>query len=254
MNLLKFLTVLSPAVSRVLPGLIAAFVMTSPVWANGKLTHLSGPVTVKKADGKEAAAAPGVEVGTGDTLSTGRNGYVRMEMTDGGEMMLRPNSELVVQNFRFEKNEPAKDSFLFSMLKGGLRTVTGLIGKRGNQDAYRGQTNTATIGIRGTQYDLRVCEANCGALPDGTYLNVRFGSVVASNTLGGQTLLPGQTAFIPPSGPPIILKRDPGVGFTPPANFPKPGSGNPPPPPPPPPPPADTSQGPAPIVCELVPG
>lgn len=98
----------------------------------------------------------------GHTLVTGAGAYARMEMTDGGEMVLRPDSQLKVESYKFVQAKPAEDSFIFSMLKGGLRTVTGLIGKRGDKDAYELKTFTATIGIRGPQFDLRVCDGNSG--------------------------------------------------------------------------------------------
>ena len=166
--------------------LIPLFFMlgAAPAWAEGTLTHLSGAVSVQKADGKTLPGSAGTKVGVGDTVVTGAGSYVRVEMSDGGEMVLRPDSQLQVESYKFNQAQPAEDSFVFNMLKGGLRTVTGLIGKRGNKDAYSLKTTTATIGIRGTQFDLRVCQANCGALADGTYLAVRFGAVQTSNAQG----------------------------------------------------------------------
>ena len=190
-------------------------------WADGTLTHLSGPVSVKQADGKTLAGQVGVKVNAGETVLTGKGAYVRMQMSDGGEMVLRPDSQLQVESYKYEQSRPAEDSFVFRMLKGGLRTVTGLIGKRGNRDAYALKTATATIGIRGTQFDLRVCAADCGALADGTYLAVRFGAVQTSNAQGTLAVASGQVAFVAPGGAPAILPRDPGIGFTPPAVIPK---------------------------------
>lgn len=206
-----------------LPTLVALFLMlcAAPSWADGTLTHLSGPVSVQKADGKIQPGLVGTKVSIGDTVVTGAGGYVRMEMTDGGEMVLRPDSQLKVERYQFAKVKPEEDNFVFSMLKGGLRTVTGLIGKRGNKDAYELKTQTATIGIRGTQFDLRVCQANCGALADGTYLAVRFGAIQATNAQGSLAVAAGQVAHVPPQLPPALLPRDPGIGFTPPAVIPK---------------------------------
>lgn len=206
-----------------LPILAALTLMLCAVssWADGTLTHLSGPVSVQTADGKTMAATPGVKVVVGDTVITGASGYGRMEMTDGGEIVLRPDSQLKVEKYQYAKDQPAQDSFVFSVFKGGLRTVTGLIGKRGNRDAYAAQTPTATIGIRGTQYDMRVCQANCGALADGTYLSVRFGALQAFNPQGSLGVAAGQVAFVPPQRAPVLLPRDPGIGFTPPAVIPK---------------------------------
>ena len=194
---------------------------TAPAWADGVLTHLSGPVSVKKADGKTLAGAAGVKVIAGDVVATGAGGFARIEMSDGGEMVLRPDSQLQIESYRFAQGKPAEDNFVFRMLKGGLRTVTGLVGKRGNRDAYMLKTETATIGIRGTQFDLRVCAANCGARADGTYLAVRFGAVQTTNAQGTLPVAAGQVAHVPPQRPPVILPRDPGIGFTPPPVIPK---------------------------------
>lgn len=191
------------------------------VWAGGTLTHLSGEVSIKQADGKTITGLTGSKVDTGDTVITGAGAYVRMEMTDGGEIVLRPDSQLKIESYKFAQAKPAEDGFIFSMLKGGLRTVTGLVGKRGDRDAYKLKTDTATIGIRGTQFDLRVCQANCGALADGTYLAVRFGAIHASNTQGSLPVAAGQVAHVPPQRPPVMLPRDPGIGFSPPAVIPK---------------------------------
>jgi FecR protein len=206
-----------------LPVLAALLLMlcATAAWADGTLTHLSGAVSVQKADGKTLAGTVGAVVNVGDTVITGALGYVRMEMSDGGEMVLRPDSQLKVEKYQFAKEKPADDSFVFSMLKGGLRTVTGLIGKRGNKDAYSAQTPTATIGIRGTQYDMRVCQANCGSLADGTYLAVRFGAIQTSNAQGTLAVAAGQVAHVAAQRAPVMLPRDPGIGFTPPAVIPK---------------------------------
>ena len=209
--------------NRCLIGLIAIALLgvTSVAMANGTLTHLSGKVSVQKADGSIVAGAAGVQVVQGDTVITGANGFVRMELSDGGEMVIRPDTQLKIENYRYSKESPEEDSFIFRTIKGGFRAITGLISKRGNRDAYRATTSTATIGIRGTQYDMRVCQANCGVLADGTYVAVRFGAVVAGNAQGNLDFKAGQVGFIPPNQPPILLPHDPGVGFTAPPVIPK---------------------------------
>jgi hypothetical protein len=144
-----------------------------------------------------------------------------MEMSDGGEMVIRQNSSLKVEEYQFDKAKPDADNFVFRVIKGGFRAVTGLISKRGNKNAYKAQTPTATIGIRGTQYDLRVCIANCGALADGTYVAVRFGAIEAGNSSGNLNFTAGQVGYVPLNQPPVLLPHDPGVGFTPPASIPE---------------------------------
>ena len=189
--------------------------------ANGTLTHLSGQVSVERADGSKVVAVPGMQVSLGDMLITGDKGFVRMGLTDGGEMVLRPGSQLKIEQYFFDKDKPTDDSFVFNVLKGGFRAISGLISKRGNKDAYKAKTPTAVAVIRGTQYDLRVCAADCGALPAGTYVAVKFGAISTGNALGSLSVNAGQVGFTPQNAPPEQLPRDPGVGFTPPISIPK---------------------------------
>jgi len=201
--------------------ILLSFLIVLPALADGTLTHLSGQVSVAKIDGTTVLASPGLAVLSGETVITGDDGYARLEMSDGGEMLIRKDSQLKIENYRFDKDKPSEDSALFRVIKGGFRTVTGLISKRGNKDAYQVRTITATIGIRGTQYDLRQCQANCGTLPDGTYVAVRFGEVAVDNPQGSQHFTAGQVGFAGNNQPPVQLPRDPGVGFKSPPDFPK---------------------------------
>lgn len=52
----------------------------------------------------------------------------------------------------------------FRLVKGGFRTITGIIGKA-NQEDYRVTTPTATIGIRGTEWVAWICDAACAKDP-----------------------------------------------------------------------------------------
>lgn len=202
--------------------LLAGLLLSTTVWANtGTITHLSGVVSVRKADGAPVAASAGTQVQGGDTITTGVGGFVRMEMSDGGEMILRPDSQLKIEAYSFDSAKPQEDKFVFSMLKGGLRALTGLVSKRGDHDAYRLKTPTATIGIRGTQFDGRVCQDSCGSLPNGDYFAVKSGAIQASNGAGSVLVPVGKVVFVPPLLPPVLLPRDPGIGFSPPAVIPK---------------------------------
>ena len=63
-----------------------------------------------------------------------------------------------MKSYRFD---PAREdySFIIKMAKGSLMYISGLISKLGEQAASV-ETNTATIGIRGTRFLLRVGEAD----------------------------------------------------------------------------------------------
>ena len=101
------------------------------------------------------------------------------------------------------------------LLKGGLRTVTGLIGKRGDQDVYKIGTSTATIGIRGSTGESHHCESNCGNLQPGTYHTTFSGSYIMQNQGGAQLIGEGQFGFAQdPKRPPVLLPGDPGLNLS----------------------------------------
>lgn len=98
----------------------------------------------------------------GDRLTTSDGASAIIKLQDGTRMTVRPNSELVLQQYQFRENAP-DNSMLMQLVRGGFRAVTGLISKNA-PNAARVQTTTATIGIRGTDFDARVCRGSeCGA-------------------------------------------------------------------------------------------
>ena len=101
----------------------------------------------------------GLVLSVGDRLTTAEGAVVIIKLIDGTRMTLRPNTELVLQQYQFKESAP-DNSMVLQMLRGGLRAITGLISK-GSPDAAKIQTTTATIGIRGTDFDARLCAKDC---------------------------------------------------------------------------------------------
>jgi len=102
----------------------------------------------------------GLPLKEGDRLTTSDGGSAIIKLEDGTRMTVRPNSELVIAQYRF-KESAADNSMLMQLVRGGFRAITGLISKN-SPNAARVQTSTATIGIRGTDFDARVCGRDCG--------------------------------------------------------------------------------------------
>lgn len=117
----------------------------------GTVTHLNGPLLAKKADGTVKVLAQKSTVEEGDTLITEKNTYARIKFSDNSEITMRPNSQLKIDGFAFDEAKPEEDKASFDLVKGGLRAVTGILGKR-NSERVTMKTPTATIGIRGTTY------------------------------------------------------------------------------------------------------
>lgn len=125
----------------------------------GNVRFVSGGLMAQRLDGTAKVMAAKADVQLGDMLVTASDSYAQVVMNDGTKMILRPNSNLKIEGYQFNPQNPEKDNAVFRLLKGGFRTVTGLIGKRGNPDAYKLRSAGATIGIRGTDFTSRLCEA-----------------------------------------------------------------------------------------------
>lgn len=206
--------------------LIAACVtfVSASVWAApaGQITHLSGILSVKKADGSTKILSVKSEVFEGDTLTTEEETYARIRFVDTGEVVLRPNSQLKVNTYQYDEAKPQNDNIFMSMLKGGLRAVTGLVGKR-NQDKIAYQTPTATIGIRGTHWGMLFCQGDCAKVPtptgeppaNGLHVDVSSGVVSITNGAGTFTFNAGQFAYVPNANvPPELIPPERGVRVT----------------------------------------
>lgn len=191
-------------------------------WAdNGSVAQLSGTLSVRKADGSVRILSQKSDIQPGDTLNTQRDSYAQIKFPDGGQLTLKPNTSVKLDSFSFDQKEPKKDNMVFGLLKGGMRAVTGLVGKRGDPDAYQMNTATATIGIRGTTFGADDCSTTkCGSLQEAVYVSVADGEIVASNKAGAVSFLAGQFGSIESRDRlPRFLSTDPGLQFTPPASF-----------------------------------
>lgn len=165
----------------ILAGVVAAL-LCAPLLAFAQATvqHLSGTLSVQRPDGSVRLLSERSQVREGDTIATERDSWAQLRFTDGGQVTLRPNTQIKVDGYQFTEGQPQGDNFAVALLRGGLRAVTGLIGRRGNRDAYRMSTATATVGIRGTTITLII-------LPSGA-LELAVFDGAAAMTSRGQTI------------------------------------------------------------------
>ncbi len=191
----------------------------------GTVVNLSGPLIAKKADGAVKVLAVKSEVEQGDTLVSEKNTYAQIRFVDNSEITLKPNTTFKVEAFAYEAGKPAGDSASFSLVKGGLRSITGLLGKR-NKEKFQLKTPSATIGIRGTTFSAEFVPTTAptpGAppgLPPGLHVTVLDGMINVSNGAGAQLFSAGQFGFVPSmSMPPVVVPANPGLQFTPPPAF-----------------------------------
>jgi hypothetical protein len=100
----------------------------------------------------------GAAVESGDQIHTGSDGKVLIVFTDSGLVWIRGNSDFVVDEYSYAQG--GREAAFFSLLKGGARSVTGLIGRR-TRSNFRLRVPVATIGIRGTDFSVVMCQRDC---------------------------------------------------------------------------------------------
>ena len=90
---------------------------------------------------------------TADLVKTGASRATPLRMIDVGLLSLQQESQLAINQYEFNQTTH-NGNVTMSLLKGGLRTVTGSLNKvSGN---YRMQTAVASIGVRGTHYEAEL--------------------------------------------------------------------------------------------------
>lgn len=192
----------------------------------GEITLLTGRATAAGTSGDIRPLSKDGVVYPGEMINTGPNSYLNIKFTDGGRILLRPNSRFQIEEYRYAAEEPApargaspnvaaepESNALFRLLKGGFRAVTGLIGQE-NRENYRVRTPVATIGIRGTDFEARFCQGDCfdvDPMPqDGLYTGVFQGGINMTNGAGTVDRDAGQFGFVPGlNQPPVGLSRRP---------------------------------------------
>jgi uncharacterized membrane protein YgcG len=87
----------------------------------------------------------------GDRIHTGPRGEAQIELADNTRLVVGPNSSMVVDAFVFTGGGQAKQVAL-SAVRGAFRFITG----DSRKSAYTITTPTATIGVRGTQFDFSI--------------------------------------------------------------------------------------------------
>lgn len=182
----------------------------------GSVALAQGSVTDTATDGSHRELKDGDTVYPGDAFAIGDDSYLDLDLEDGGRILLRPDTNFQIQEYHFDPdahpaageapllaNPQAKpESAFFNLVKGGLRAVDGLIGQSHPQN-YGVETPVATIGVRGTAFDVRYCGSDCqdeaganGAPQNGLYTSVTEGSIGVKNDSGETVTKAGEYSYV----------------------------------------------------------
>jgi hypothetical protein len=123
----------------------------------GYVVGLSGKVGVSNANGGIQPLQVNAQVFVGDRLDTGLGSSVHVMMDDAAEVFLKEDSVLKVSEYTITSGYDRKSSSVFDLLRGGLRKITGAIGASPAAN-HQLRTGVANIGIRGTEYVVKLCE------------------------------------------------------------------------------------------------
>jgi len=192
--------------------LMASIAAAFPVVAHGapaaRVDFAIGDVAAVNKAGQSRPVAKGAEIEEGETVNT-NSGRAQLRFSDGAYMSLQPQSAFRIDQYRYEGKQDGSEKTFLSLLKGGLRTVTGLVG-RTNRKNYQVATTVATIGIRGTEYTIQYGKSISGTVGEGEIevcngagcLNVTNGESYYVENQDVKPQLSNKGTDLPPNPPP----------------------------------------------------
>jgi len=174
----------------------------------GRVAEVQGLLTITSKQQYSRLAVKGAPLYEGDTTVSGEEAYAVLAFRDKGVVTIQEKTTFKIEALKFEESQPTEGNAVFELIQGGLRALTGAIGEKDKED-YQMNTPVATIGIRGTGFDL-ICVENCvnpnskkitdiGALGigDGLYANVWDGAIVIQTAAGKLILEKGGVVLVP---------------------------------------------------------
>lgn len=155
-------------------------------------TTVTGNVQAQRGSAPPRTLRVGDEVVQGDTVSTGPNSALVLRFEDGQIAALTANSRMTVTAYQYDAQRPRESSVLLSLINGGMRAITGFIGRAAPERVtYRAAT--VTIGVRGT---------------DVTFLTNTVGNVVVMVSGGLVSLTWGNHVIQVPAGEGVNVHPD----------------------------------------------
>jgi hypothetical protein len=153
----------------------------------GRVLSAAGEVVATRA-GRDVALTAGSTVERGDVIRVGEESTAQIRFSDEAIVALRARTRFAISEYRFTGQDDGISQAAYNLLQGGLRTLTGLIGKA-RRDRFTLSTKLATVGIRGTAFTVVLCQQDCveadgTSVADGAYGVVFDGRIAVSNDAG----------------------------------------------------------------------
>jgi len=117
----------------------------------GTVALVMGAPQVKGLSGEVVGLAQGDRLSVGDMILTQSADHVYIQFDDDALVSVRPLSRLLIEEYRYNKADPAASSVKFSLETGVMRSISGEAAKAA-RDNFRLNTSLAAIGVRGTDF------------------------------------------------------------------------------------------------------
>jgi hypothetical protein len=143
----------------------------------GRIIMARGDVQAIAEDGEVRDLKRRDSIFSHEIIKTGGASRVQIRFIDNALLALKENSELNIKAYVYNEVNEKDNQVLMELVTGGFRTLTGKIGK-GNKEAYKVNTPVASIGIRGTLYDVQISlgKIYAGVWKGGIALDTKQGS------------------------------------------------------------------------------
>jgi len=139
----------------------------------------------------------GSEIFVGDRIFTGVSGFIRLNMIDDAKIDLRCNSEMLIEDYQLLRGG---NRSVIHLIKGSVKKITGSIGKMA-EDIYEMHTPLATVGVRGTEYAIRVlqqhgCDGSLDVNSKGLFVKVNRGAIGVKSQKEKREVKQGEAAHL----------------------------------------------------------
>lgn len=158
---------------------------------SGYIHAISGDVTIAEAGKSPVKAKLGDLFEQGASFTTGADGKATLKFADGQIVALAPRTQFVVTTYGYNTTSVADSNIVFSLVRGGVRFVTGLIGQT-NTSKFALRTPTLTAGVRGTDGEVIIAD-NGGVL-----VSVSSGVVTLTSPSGTVIVNAGNFTYFAP--------------------------------------------------------
>ncbi len=164
-----------------LPAVLIALVLALPGLGSAqvaKVLRIDGAAMLDHVGQPRRFLGIGEQLQEKAVVTVAKESFVMLEFRDQTRVTLRPNTVFRVEAYA----DDTPETVTFGLAKGGLRAVSGLVGKR-TPEAVRVNSTSAWIGVRGTQFDARLCEQDCESEERAAVLSGRSRALMAARVV-----------------------------------------------------------------------